>query len=474
MQNIESDSILHNFFELNTMSVHFKENVHTLIKKWKPWNRISEKLEDIPSKNYLINLIDWLFKEVNEKEDWFLEIDRKYSKVLQIWPYRIVIVLPPLSDWIEITVVKPVKKLSIKDYDLDEKVIEIFKNRSKWILISWSPWEWKTTFAQAILDLYLEMNKVIKTIESPRDLVVPDDVTQYSFSYAPHSEIRDILLLSRPDYTVYDEIRNTEDFQLYKDLRLTWIWLIWVIHATNPVDSIQRFIWSVEMWVIPQVIDTVVFIKSWRVESILWLKQIVKVPEWMESEDLARPVIQVYEYKSEEIKYEIYSYGEQVVVMPLSEVQNFEENKNFPVWEYAEKYLNNYISELIWIKVNVEVESKKWIKIYVPEKNKWKIIWKWWEKIQELEKRLWLSISVRAIWELKDTKSQKCNIEIYEWKKWTKAYIKLKLPRNYRNEELKFRVWDEIIKLSTDSQWEVNIKKKWLIKMIQDMWINLA
>jgi ATPase len=33
--------------------------------------------------------------------------------------------------------------------------------------------------------------------------------------------VRDILLLSRPDYTVYDEVRNTPDFELYKDLRLT-------------------------------------------------------------------------------------------------------------------------------------------------------------------------------------------------------------------------------------------------------------
>jgi ATPase len=71
--------------------------------------------------------------------------------------------------------------------------------------------------------MYAKQNKIIKTIESPRDLIVPKEVTQYSFSYAPHNEIRDILLLSRPDYTVYDEIRNIEDFKLFKDLRLTGI-----------------------------------------------------------------------------------------------------------------------------------------------------------------------------------------------------------------------------------------------------------
>jgi ATPase len=67
------------------------------------------------------------------------------------------------------------------------------------------------------------MKKIVKTIEAPRDLVVSDAVVQYSFHYGTHDEVRDILLLSRPDFTVYDEIRNTSDFVLYKDLRLTGI-----------------------------------------------------------------------------------------------------------------------------------------------------------------------------------------------------------------------------------------------------------
>ena len=71
--------------------------------------------------------------------------------------------------------------------------------------------------------MYVQDELIVKTIESPRDLLVDKEVVQYSFSYAPHSEIRDILLLSRPDMAIYDEVRNIEDFQLFKDLRLTGI-----------------------------------------------------------------------------------------------------------------------------------------------------------------------------------------------------------------------------------------------------------
>jgi len=63
--------------------------------------------------------------------------------------------------------------------------------------------------------------KIVKTIESPRDLLVDDEIVQYSFSYGSHNDLRDILLLSRPDFTVYDELRNVDDFLLFKDLRLT-------------------------------------------------------------------------------------------------------------------------------------------------------------------------------------------------------------------------------------------------------------
>ncbi len=95
-----------------------------------------------------------------------------------------------------------------------------------YIATAGAPGSGKTTFAQALVDVYVAKNKIIKTIESPRDLMVPEEVVQYSFTYGGHDEVRDILLLSRPDYTIYDEVRNTNDFMLYKDLRLTGIGLV--------------------------------------------------------------------------------------------------------------------------------------------------------------------------------------------------------------------------------------------------------
>jgi ATPase len=53
------------------------------------------------------------------------------------------------------------------------------------------------------------------------------------------------------------------------------------------------------------------------IQQIYRLELTVKVPEGMESEDLARPVIVVTSFLTKQVEYEIYTFGEQIVVMPL-------------------------------------------------------------------------------------------------------------------------------------------------------------
>lgn len=386
-------SILDEYFNNETMSVHFRENNFIYRKVWFPWNWKLEKVEKFFDRKNILELIEKLSKEL-DKNEWFLEIDRKFSKVFQLGRFRIVIVLSPLSNAIEITVVKPIKKLNLNDYNLDQVLLDDLANNSRWILISWSPWEWKTTFAQALVELYVDNNKIVKTIEAPRDLIVPNQVTQYSFSHWTHNEIRDILLLSRPDFTIFDEVRNLEDFQLFKDLRLTWIWLIWVIHANSPIDWLQRFLWNIELWIIPQVVDTIIFIKWWKINKILKLNLTVKLPEWMESNDLSRPVVQVIDFEKNIVYYEIYSFWEEIMVIDLEKIEKRNPDSN-KLHDYSIKYLNTYLTNLHWFNIDVEINWENCINIYVPEKHKWKIIWKWWENINKLEEKLWLRINVK-------------------------------------------------------------------------------
>lgn len=103
---------------------------------------------------------------------------------------------------------------------------------------------------------------------------------------------------------------------------MTWIGLVGVIHATRPVDSIQRFLWTIELWIIPPVIDTVVYIEKWIVQEIFQLTLTVKVPDGMFSEELARPVVVITSFLTKKVEYEIYTFWEQIVVMPIFGMSN--------------------------------------------------------------------------------------------------------------------------------------------------------
>lgn len=450
-------SVLDKYFDDNTMSIHIKEWNPFLKKNWWPDGRNPVLSKDVMTKEMVNNLIDEIFKEIETRDDAILEIDRQMSKVIQLWPYRIVIVYPPLSDWLEITAVKPIKKLSLDDYDLGQDVLDLFKNSAKWILVSWAPGSWKTTFAQALVELYEQQNKIIKTIESPRDLMVPENVVQYSFTYWSHDEVRDILLLSRPDYTVYDEVRNTSDFELYKDMRLTWIWLIWVIHATRPVDSIQRFLGTIEMWIVPQVIDTVIFIDKWKIKEILQLNLTVKVPEWMESDDLARPVIQVSSFFDKQIVYEIYSFGEQIVVMPLGEEIQTKE-KWWKLNHYAKLSIDNILKEILPCSFISKVSGDT-VQLFVPRSEKWAIVWKWWQNIQSIEDQLGLKINVQTFEDLPIL-----DIDVQTEKNGNSVVIYF--PRHYVDRNVYVMIWKELLHTQTNSHAQVVVKNKNIVKSI--------
>ena len=470
MERIVWNSLLDKYFDEHTMSLHLKENCRILQKKWAPGNRQPVISDEVMSKADITKLIDDIYKETTSRDDAVLEIDRKLSKVLQVWPYRIVIVYPPLSDGLEMTVVKPTMKLSIEDYKLAPEVYDLLKNKSKGILVSGAPWSGKTTFAQALIEVYHQEHKIIKTLESPRDLQVSDDIVQYSFTYGTHDEVRDILLLSRPDYTVYDEVRNKSDFDLYKDLRLTGIGLVWVIHATKAVDSIQRFLGTIEMGIIPQVIDTVVFIDKWQIAEIYQLQLTVKVPEGMQSEELARPCIVVTSFLTKTVEYEIYTFGEQIVVMPMDKALGGStwanwEKKLTPkdnLSEYAKHAIQQKLEQIIPCDFLIKVKGTS-VDLYIPESYKGRIIGKWWSAINDLEKTIGLNINVKSF---EDLPLLDAKVDISE-SRWD---LHIAFPQAFIQKTMHLLIGEEIINVPADSNAVATIKNKPLLKSIQKRW----
>ncbi|ASA77881.1 PINc/VapC family ATPase [Thermococcus sp. 5-4] len=442
---------LEDFFDETTMSVHLKAGLRPLAKKGRPgeW-RLVPTGEEVLTDEELEEIADDIVERAKRDPESFIELDEPGATVVQLRNYRIVIAKPPFADRIEITAVRPVKKLSIEDYELSEKLMERLREKAEGILIAGAPGEGKTTFAQALAEWYAGMGRIVKTMEKPRDLQVGEEITQYTALSGRMEKTGDILLLVRPDYTIFDEMRKTSDFKIYADLRLAGVGMVGVVHATKPIDAVQRFIGRVELGMIPQIVDTVIFIKAGRVAKVLTLEYLVKVPSGMREEDLARPVIEVRDFETGELEYEIYTYGEEISVVPVKR------EEKAPALKLAEKRLKQEIKKFLPdVYTEVEIVSPHKAIIYADEFDIPAIIGKKGKRITELEKRIGISIDVKSFTEREAAKpKEKIPVEIDEKKKT----IVLRVSPDYAKRPLKFYGGEQYVFTATPS-------KKGLVKV---------
>lgn len=374
-----------------------------MAKKGTPGNVKFVKLSDNTySYKELRKIVDEILDKAKNDSKTYLESEKIGSYIVQSREYRISIAEVPFSESLEITAVKPVVNIELSDYHLSDKLMDRIRTNAEGILISGSPGAGKSTFVQSIAKFYSEeLNKVVKTMESPRDLQLPNEITQYSPLEGSMENTADVLLLVRPDYTIYDELRKNNDFNIFADMRLAGVGMIGVVHATRPIDAIQRIASRVELGVIPSIVDTSIYIEDGAVKNVYETKITVKVPTGMKEADLARPVIEVRDFESGKLKNEIYTYGEQTIVMDVDLVNQDTDlqSQKSSVEKIAEKEILRKIKRILPKKAKVEVEviSPERAKIYFEEQHIPEIIGKNGRRIAEIEKDIGISIGVEVL-----------------------------------------------------------------------------
>lgn len=393
---ISEEHDIESYFDERTMSVHLIEGIEPLAKKGTPGNFVLEKISNEKlDKTILGKVIDFLFSVKKNKRISNIEIAFEGCFVIMYKNLRIVITQQPISNKIEITAVRPIRKLSLSDYDISDDLINRLSNEAEGILIAGPPGSGKSTFASSIAEHYVLKNKLVKTLESPRDLQVPESVVQYGSFKNGYERVSDLLLLVRPDFTIFDEVRKIKDFELFADLRLTGIGMIGVIHASTALDAIQRFIGKIELGMIPHIIDTVIFILEGKIKKIYELDLTVKVPSGMTEQDLARPIVEIKDFFSKETEYEIYSYGEENVIIPLENIDKKTGSTNNKINKLAEAKIKEIINRFD-SQAEIRIVSNDRVKISVNKEVIPKIIGKGGSTISEIEKKLGISIDVEA------------------------------------------------------------------------------
>jgi ATPase len=386
----DSELRFEKYFDNQTMSIHLKEGTCPFAKKGVPGNLKLVRLEDNKLSTEEVHKITKEILEQSRSKKGFTEINKDGAMVIQLGTYRIAITKEPFSDGHEITIVRPIAKLTLEDYGLSEKLLVRLTSDVEGIIIAGPPGSGKSTLASSLAEFYVMQNKIVKTFESPRDLQVPKEVTQYGPLEGSFENAVDILLLVRPDYTIFDEIRRYRDFQVFSDMKLAGVGMIGVIHASKPLDAVQRFIGRIELGMIPQILDTIIFMEAGMVKKVYEISLTVKVPYKMTEADLARPVVEVKDFSTGVTEYEIYTFGEENVIVPVDPDNNTNQNN---IYKLAESKIKDVIRRFD-PNPEISIISDNKVRIKVQKDTIPRIIGKGGTTISELEDMLGVRIDV--------------------------------------------------------------------------------
>ena len=329
-------------------------------------------------------LVD-LVEENRNRSDCFLEIDRKGCQVIQLGDLRISCAWPPFADAREITIVRPVAKLSLNEYQLDPRLIGRLADHHRGVFICGRPGSGKTTLAQAIAEyLDTEVGAMVKTMEAPRDLQLADRITQYAPLEGDLEKTAEIIFLVRPDFVIFDEVRRARDFEIFADVRLAGVGLLGVTHANSALEAIQRLIGKVELGLVSQVLDTIIHVESGKIQQVLELRMTVKPPTGMQ-EELARPVIEVVEFPSGKITHEMFAFGSEIAVVP---VEGRQSGTVSPMKALARDQLADIIQQWVGVQCQVDFKGESSATIYAPQNMISTLIGKGGENVRQLQEEL--------------------------------------------------------------------------------------
>jgi ATPase len=306
------------FFDEHTIAVYLKERVCPVAKKGTISDMKLVRIREQPVSEYELRaLAQEILERAKRDPDGFIEVEKRGITVVQIGSMRIAIARRPFSDGMEITAVRPIVDVTLDNYTKSDLLKKRITGEKRGLIIAGSPGSGKTTLAQSVATYLSDSGFVVKTMEAPRELQVPDQITQYTMLDGSMSNTADILLLVRPDYVIFDELRKNEDFNVFADMRLAGLGMVGVIHAHSVQDAVQRFSDRVDFSVLSQIVNTIIYVREGVITKVYDLGFTMKAPEGMASEMHLRPVTTVIDYETGELVLDVFRYDGETIVMPV-------------------------------------------------------------------------------------------------------------------------------------------------------------
>jgi ATPase len=394
------------FFDEHTIAVYLKERVPPVAKKGTINEMKLVRIREQPSSDYeLKSLAQEILERAKRDPDGFIEVEKRGITVVQIGSMRIAIARRPFSDGMEITAVRPIVDMTIDNYRKANVIKNRLTSEKRGLLIAGPPGAGKTTLAQSVATYLADNGFIVKTMEAPRELQVPDHITQYTMLEGSMENTADVLMLVRPDYVVFDELRKNEDFRVFADMRLAGIGMVGVVHAIGAHDALQRFSDRVDFGVLPQIVNTIIFVDKGEILKVYDVEFTIKVPEGMAGEMHLRPVTMVRNYETGDLAFEIFKYeGETIVISAPSQqapvttalkVPTDEKVDENTGWKITEREIQREIGRYTDGAVDVRMLSDSKAVVYIDDKDVPAAIGKGGKNIAAIVNKVGIGIDIR-------------------------------------------------------------------------------
>ncbi|HJJ36382.1 MAG TPA: PINc/VapC family ATPase [Methanocorpusculum sp.] len=308
------------FFDENTFAVYLKERVSPYARKGTIKESKLVTIREAPCTEYELRTIaQECLERAKRHPDGFVEVEMPGVTVSQIGSMRVTATRPPFSDGIEVTIVRPTREVSFESYNFAAALKDRLKESSGMLVVG-TPGSGKSTLEQNIATYLSGENYIVKTIESPRDLMVTDKITQYTSLDGSIAAAGEVLTLLRPDYIIFDEMRRSEELAVFADLRLSGIKVIGGLHAKSALDALIRLASLVDLNLLPQIVSTMVFVKTGDISAIYNVSIGFGVPKALEQigDPQVRPIVRLTNINTAETIAEAFRYEGEVMVTPAT------------------------------------------------------------------------------------------------------------------------------------------------------------